>query len=124
MTPHDDAMPLADALAPAEPHATPPRPRGPMSLVVLAVLAVGYTLWAAQGLILPILLAMFLALVGNPLIRLLQRLRLPRFLAALLVLCGGLLTLLRALAPLLAGVQAGMQAASPDDGDTGTDAAP
>jgi hypothetical protein len=37
---------------------------------------------------------------------------------------GGLLTLLRALAPLLAGVQAGMQAASPDDGDTGTDAAP
>lgn len=36
---------------------------------------------------------------------------------------GGLLTLLRALAPLLASVQAGMQAAAPADG-AGTEAAP
>ena len=36
---------------------------------------------------------------------------------------GGLLTLLRALAPLLSGVQAGMQAASPDD-TTGMDTPP
>lgn len=70
--------------------APPPRPRAPVSVVVLAALAVGFTLWAAQGLILPVLLAMFFALVGNPIIRLLRRLWIPRFLAALLVLAGGL----------------------------------
>ena len=73
---------------PGTPH--PARPRAPMSLVVLAVLAVGYTLWAAQDLILPVLLAMFFAMVGNPIIRLLQRIRIPRFLAALAVLCSGI----------------------------------
>jgi predicted PurR-regulated permease PerM len=66
------------------------RPRAPASLVVLAVLAVGYTLWATQDLILPVLLAMFFALVGNPIIRVLQRIRIPRFIAALAVLCSGL----------------------------------
>ncbi|MEF9977464.1 MAG: AI-2E family transporter [Thermomonas sp.] len=66
------------------------RPRAPASLVVLAALAVGYTLWATQDLILPVLLAMFFALVGNPIIRLLQRIRIPRFIAALAVLCSGL----------------------------------
>ncbi|MGH8053891.1 MAG: AI-2E family transporter [Stenotrophomonas sp.] len=68
----------------------PPRPRAPMALVVLATLAVGYTLWAAQSVILPVLLAMFFALVGNPIIRVLQKLHLPRLLAALLVVLGGL----------------------------------
>ena len=67
-----------------------PRPRSPAALVVLASLAVGYTLWATQDLILPVLLAMFFALVGNPIIRVLQRIRIPRFLAALAVLCSGL----------------------------------
>ena len=67
-----------------------PRPRSSGALVVLAVLAVGYTLWAAQDLILPVLLAMFFALVGNPIIRLLQRLWIPRFIGALLVLGFGL----------------------------------
>ena len=40
--------------------------------------------------LLPVLLAMFLALVGNPIIRLLRRARLPRFLGALLVLAMGI----------------------------------
>ena len=40
----------------------PPRPRAPASVVVLATLAIGATLWAAQALILPILLAAFFAL--------------------------------------------------------------
>jgi predicted PurR-regulated permease PerM len=75
---------------PAAPTPLPPRPRASTALVVLATLAVGYTLWAAQTVILPVLLAAFLALVGNPIIRLLQKLRLPRFLAALLVLLLGL----------------------------------
>ena len=67
-----------------------PRPRASTALLVLAVLAVGYTLWAAQALILPVLLAMFFALIGNPIIRLLQRLRIPRFVSALLVLVLGI----------------------------------
>jgi predicted PurR-regulated permease PerM len=57
---------------------------------VLATIAVGAVLWLAQGLILPVLLSMFFALIGNPIIRVLQRLWIPRFLAALLVLAGGL----------------------------------
>ena len=85
--------PAGSATPPAQAPAPPPagpRPRAPTALVVLATLAVGYTLWAAQGVVLPVLLAMFLALVGNPVIRLLRRLYLPRFLAALLVLVGGI----------------------------------
>ena len=58
--------------------------------MILATLAVAVTLWAAQDVILPILLAMFFALVGNPLIRALQKLFLPRALGALLVLLAGL----------------------------------
>lgn len=86
------AAPLPDPTsAPgADPPPLAPRPRAPMSLVVLATLAVGYTLWATQDLILPVLLAMFFALIGNPMIRLLQRLRVPRFLGALAVLCSGI----------------------------------
>ncbi|TWI01822.1 putative PurR-regulated permease PerM [Luteimonas cucumeris] len=73
-----------------EPPAPSPRPRGSTALVVLAVLAVGYTLWAAQDLILPILLAMFFALVGNPILRGLRRIYIPRFLGAALLLVLGL----------------------------------
>src|SRR3546814_3129975 len=50
-----------DSPAPA-PAAPPPRPRASTSLVVLATLAIGYTLWAAQAVLLPIALAMFFAL--------------------------------------------------------------
>ena len=67
-----------------------PRPRAPTSLVVLAVLAVGFVLWATSSLILPVLLAMFFALVGNPIIRVLQRMRIPRFISALAVLFSGI----------------------------------
>jgi predicted PurR-regulated permease PerM len=67
-----------------------PRPRASGALMVLATLAVGFTLWAAQGLLLPVLLAMFFALVGNPIIRLLQRIHVPRFVSALLVLVLGI----------------------------------
>lgn len=66
------------------------RPRASGALVVLAALAVGYTLWATQELVLPVLLGMFFALVGNPIIRGLRRLYVPRFIGALLVLAGGL----------------------------------
>lgn len=68
----------------------PSRPRASLPMVVLAVLAVGYTLWAAQALLLPVLLAMFFALVGNPIIRLLRRMYVPRFVGALFVLFVGM----------------------------------
>ncbi|MBW8809285.1 MAG: AI-2E family transporter [Lysobacter sp.] len=61
-----------------------------MSLLILAMLAIGYTLWAAQELLLPVLLAAFFALVGNPILRLLGKCYVPRFLGALIVLAGGL----------------------------------
>ncbi len=66
------------------------RPRASIALLVVATLAVAFTLWAAQELVLPILLAMFFALVGNPIIRLLQKLHLPRAVAAVLVMTIGI----------------------------------
>jgi predicted PurR-regulated permease PerM len=66
--------------------APPARPRSSTAAVVLATLAVAFTLYVAQDLLLPVLLAMFFALVGNPIIRLLRRLWVPRFVGALLVL--------------------------------------
>jgi predicted PurR-regulated permease PerM len=91
------SVPPADDIAPSDedgelPPSPPPspRPRASAAVVVLATLAVGFTLWAAQELVLPILLAMFFALIGNPIIRGLQRIYIPRFLSALLVLLGGL----------------------------------
>jgi predicted PurR-regulated permease PerM len=73
-----------------EPSPAPRRPRASTALLVLATLAIGYTLWAAQDLLLPILLSMFFALVANPIIRLLKRLWVPRFVAALVVVVGGI----------------------------------
>ena len=67
-----------------------PRLRGSTALTVLAVLAVAYTLWAAQGLLLPVLLAVFFALIGNPILRLLRRFHVPRFISAVLVLGAGI----------------------------------
>lgn len=63
-----------------------PRPRASFAMVVLAALAVGYTLWAAQDLLLPVLLAIFFALVGNPILRALRRIYVSRFIGALLVI--------------------------------------
>ncbi|RYZ72575.1 MAG: AI-2E family transporter, partial [Lysobacteraceae bacterium] len=88
-------LPLSDEGAPdPDPAATPragrPRPRASSALVVLATLAVGYTLWVAQDLLLPVLLAMFFALVGNPIIRVLRRLHVPRFVSAIVLVIGGI----------------------------------
>ncbi len=83
----DSSAPLPAPTADVSVHA---RPRSSFALVVLAVLAVCYTLWAAQDLLLPVLLAMFFALIGNPILRLLRRLYIPRFLGALIVLAAGI----------------------------------
>ena len=67
-----------------------PRPRSSIAAVILASLAVAFTLYLAQDVLLPVLLAMFFALVANPIIRLLRKLWVPRFVAALLVLLMGM----------------------------------
>ncbi|GAB3104592.1 AI-2E family transporter [Lysobacter terrae] len=74
------------------PNAPPaaPRPRASAAAVVIATVLIGTVLWAAQDLILPVLLSMFFALIGNPIIRVLQRVWIPRYLGALIVLVGGL----------------------------------
>jgi predicted PurR-regulated permease PerM len=84
-----DPAPEADPAAPAT-ETAPRRPGASTALLILATLAVGYTLWAAQDLLLPILLGMFFALVANPIIRLLRRMWVPRFLGALIVVVGGI----------------------------------
>ena len=87
--PPSDVLPT-DPTPVSEQAASPRRPRASTALLVLATLAVGYTLWAAQDLLLPILLGMFLALVANPIVRLLKRLWMPRFIGALIVVVGGI----------------------------------
>ena len=87
--PASPAAPERDAQTP-NPPPTEPRPRSSAAAAVLATIAVGAALWATQALILPVLLAVFFALVGNPIIRALQRVYVPRVLGALLVLLGGL----------------------------------
>lgn len=83
-----DPAPLG---APAEPASVPARPpRAPLSVKLLAVIAVGIVLWAAQAVLLPILVAVFLSLVGNPVIRALRRVHLSRALASVLVMLVGL----------------------------------
>ncbi len=82
-------VPDEDAPTPT-PTPVQPRPRASTSLVVVATLAVFATMWAAKAVILPVLLAVFFALVGNPVLRALQRIWIPRFLGALLVILTGL----------------------------------
>lgn len=81
-----DGSPTTDAM----PTPVPPRPRSSSAAIVLASLAVAYTLWATQELLLPVLLAMFFALIGNPIIRTLEKIHVPRFVGALAVLSSGL----------------------------------
>lgn len=87
---------MSDAIEPASATpsesipALPPRPRSSAAALVLATLAVGFTLWATQELLLPILLAMFFALIGNPILRGMQKLYVPRFLGAVAILSSGI----------------------------------
>ncbi|PNS09126.1 AI-2E family transporter [Solilutibacter silvestris] len=87
----NDAGTDPDAVEPAiEPPEEAPRPPSSKAAIVIATLLAMAMLWAAQEIVLPVLLALFFALIGNPVIRLLGRLRIPRALAAILVLAGGI----------------------------------
>jgi len=66
------------------------RPRASTATVVLATFVTLFALWATRDVLIPLLLAMFFALIGNPIIRALRRLYIPRFLGGLLVLGAGL----------------------------------
>lgn len=57
---------------------------------MLVALASVFAAWAASDVLIPLLLALFFALIGNPILRGLQRLFIPRFLGAALVLGMGL----------------------------------
>ena len=66
----------------------PPAYRAPVRLIALIVgLA---ACWLAQGLLVPILLAMLLALLANPLVTRLCNWWIPRWIGSLLVVVGGL----------------------------------
>ena len=59
-------------------------------LHVLALLAIAFTCWAARDLLVPIMLAMFFALIGNPVVRRLRKMWIPHWIGALATVFGGL----------------------------------
>jgi len=83
------------ASAATDPTGLPPsgpeqRPRASVPQIVLATLASLFAMWATRDVLIPLLLAMFFALIGNPIIRTLKRLYVPRFVGAMIVLGAGL----------------------------------
>lgn len=102
--------PTADDLPPPEipdnarlpvgdPPGTPPPPEPPVDeqpasgIGAVRVIAVIFSLaacWLASDLLVPVMLAMMLALLGNPLVSRLARMWIPRWLGSLVVVLGGL----------------------------------
>lgn len=85
-------MSSTEQAAAPTPTPTPPRVRRDIALTTLLVLALFYTAWAASEVLVPVVLAMAVALITNPAVSLLERLWLPRWLGAVGVLLGGLAT--------------------------------
>ena len=83
-------LPAAD---PAIASAPPPRfPAADWRAVhLLALLVAIAACWAARELVVPVLLGLFLALVANPIVRRLERIRVPRWIGAFFVVIGGVL---------------------------------
>lgn len=77
-----------DSQATAAESATSASPRSHRALTGLFVLAVLYTLHAASGLVLPLVLVLLFTLVLSPVVRALQRWYVPRALGAALVVIG------------------------------------
>jgi predicted PurR-regulated permease PerM len=93
--PSDPALLQASSARVAEsnddaPELTAPHVRSRTLLLLLVVIALLYTCYLASELIVPILLAVFLALCGNPIVAGLKRLWIPRWLGALLLISGGI----------------------------------
>jgi len=66
----------------------PPAYRAPVRLI--AVIVSLAACWLASGLLIPVMMAMLLALLANPLVTRLRRLWIPRWLGSLFVVVGGL----------------------------------
>src|SRR5690606_24416514 len=64
--------------------------RASTPVLIIAALALLFAAWAARDVLLPVLLAMFFALVGNPVLRTLRSLRIPAFAVAVLLLGTGI----------------------------------
>lgn len=85
-----------------------------LSLTILAIVAGAAALSAAQGLLFPIVLAILLALLLTPAVDLTDRLRLPRWLGALLVVAALIGALLAAATQLAAPAQRWLNPKSPE----------
>jgi predicted PurR-regulated permease PerM len=83
----DDGIGHVPDQLPDAPNRIPPGVAAQRTLAVIAVLAMCYF---GRELLVTLLLAMFLALVGNPVLTRLRRLYIPRWLGALIVVIGGL----------------------------------
>jgi predicted PurR-regulated permease PerM len=66
------------------------RPRSTPAQLVVATFVALFAAWATRDVLIPLLLAMFFALIGNPIIRALKRLFIPRFIGGLIVLGAGM----------------------------------
>ena len=80
-------MPATPDPAEPSPVDSPAANWGPVHLLALLVFIGGC--WAGRELLVPILLGLFLSLVANPLVSRLQSLRIPRWIAAFVVVFGG-----------------------------------
>jgi len=60
--------------------------KGDTALLILAVLALLYTLYLAQTLLVPFVVTLLIALLMSPLVTMLQRVHVPRFISALVLL--------------------------------------
>ena len=67
-----------------------PLVRGRSALVFIAVLLAFFTCYLARDLIVPVLISVFLALCGNPIVSRLNRWHVPRWFGSLAVVTGGL----------------------------------
>lgn len=80
--------PLASSVLAAERPPSAPTGRGPLRLI--AVILSLAACWLASDLLVPVMLAMLLALLANPLVTRLNRLWIPRWIGAMVVVLGGL----------------------------------
>jgi predicted PurR-regulated permease PerM len=79
---------LPEAPLEVELEEAPPPYRAPVRLIALIVSLAAC--WLASSLLIPVMLAMLLALLANPLVTRLRRLWIPRWLGSLVVVVGGL----------------------------------